>query len=236
MEPQIHDAKVKMDACKEMLDKQSDTINKFAKTLRQKLHIGDVCPVCRQEITSELPHEDELAKLVGGLSDAFNEAETAYKKLVDERNKLEAEIKTATKNYQTAKEAFEKDNSVETAEQKVVAACKACGIGEYDDTTTAALNELKGKADATIKEVEAKIAEGEGKDSAIKEQRKALDKFRVEILDLRVKDAQTAEKTINDCKGRISTHEELVRTKKEDVSNHCWPVDYRLEGQTERVC
>ena len=58
MEPQIHDAKVKMDACKEMLDKQSDTINKFAKTLRQKLHIGDVCPVCRQEITSELPHED----------------------------------------------------------------------------------------------------------------------------------------------------------------------------------
>ena len=237
MEPQIHDAKVKMDACKEMLDKQSDTINKFAKTLRQKLHIGDVCSVCRQEITSELPHEDELAKLVGGLSDAFNEAETAYKKLVDERNKLEAEIKTATKNYQTAKEAFEKDNSVETAEQKVVAACKACGIGEYDDTTTAALNELKGKADATIKEVEAKIAEGEGKDSAIKEQRKALDKFRVEILDLRVKDAQTAEKTINDCKGRISTHEELVRTKKEDVSKAeetasslivgQWTIDWR---------
>ena len=60
MEPQIHDAKVKMDACKEMLDKQSDTIDKFAKTLRQKLHVGDICPVCRQEIKSELPHEDEL--------------------------------------------------------------------------------------------------------------------------------------------------------------------------------
>ena len=37
MEPQIHDAKVKMEDRKEMLDKQSDTINKFAKTLRQKL-------------------------------------------------------------------------------------------------------------------------------------------------------------------------------------------------------
>ena len=93
MEPQIHDAKVKMDDRKEMLDKQSDTINKFAKTLRQKLHIGDICPVCRQKIKSELPHEDELAKLVRGLSDAFNEAETAYKKLVDERNRLEAEVK-----------------------------------------------------------------------------------------------------------------------------------------------
>ena len=241
MEPQIHDAKVKMDACKEMLDKQSDTINKFAKTLRQKLHIGDICPVCRQEITSELPHEDELAKLVGGLSDAFNEAETAYKKLVDERNRLEAEIKTAAKNYQTSKEAFDKDKSVETAEQKVVAACKSCGIVEYDDATPTALNELKVKTDAALKELETKIAEGEGRDSAIKEQRKALDKFRVEILDLRVKDAQTAEKTINDCKGRISTHEELVRTKKEDVSKAeenaaslivgQWTIDWRDKPQ-----
>ena len=237
MEPQIHDAKVKMDDRKEMLDKQSDTINKFAKTLRQKLHIGDICPVCRQKIKSELPHEDELAKLVRGLSDAFNEAETAYKKLVDERNRLEAEVKTAAKNYQTSKEAFDKDKSVETAEQRVVAACKACGIGEYDDATPAALNELKGKADATIKEVEAKIAEGEGKDLAIKEQRKAHDKFRVEILDLRAKDAQKSEKAINDCKGRISTHEELVRTKKEDVSKAeenaasfivgQWTIDWR---------
>ena len=237
MEPQIHDAKVKMDACKEMLDKQSDTIDKFAKTLRQKLHIGDVCPVCRQEIKSELPHEDELAKLVGGLSDAFNEADTAYKKLVEERNRLEAEVKTSAKNYQTAKEAFDKDKSVETAEQKVVAACKACGIGEYDDATPAALNELKVKTNAALKTLEAKITEGERKDLAIKKKRKALDKFRVEILDLRVKDAQNAEKAINDCKGRISTHEELVRTKQEDVSKAeenaaslivgLWTVDWR---------
>ena len=237
MEPQIHDAKVKMDACKEILDKQSDTINKFAKTLRQKLHIGDICPVCRQKIMSELPHEDELAKLVCGLSDAFTEAETAYKKLVDERNRLEAEVKTAAKNYQTSKEAFDKDKSVETAEQRVVAACKACGIGEYDDATAAALSQLKEKTDAALKELEAKIAEGEGKDSAIKKQRKALDKFRVECLEQKAKDAQKAEKAVNDCKGRISTHEELVRTKKEDVSKAKdnaasliagqWTIDWR---------
>nr|MCR5314979.1 hypothetical protein [Bacteroidaceae bacterium] len=237
MEPQIHDAKVKVDACKEMLDKQSDTINKFAKTLRQKLHVGDICPVCRQEIKSELPHEDELAKLVRGLSDAFNEAETAYKKLVDERNRLEAEVKAEIKKYKTDKDAFDKDKSVETAEQKVVAACKACGIGEYDDATTAALNELKGKANATIKEVEAKIAEGEGKDSAIKEQRKSHDKFRVEHLELKATEAQKAEKAVNDCKGRITTLKKLVETKQEDVSKaeenaaslivSLWTIDWR---------
>ncbi len=219
MEPQIHDAEVKMHACKEMLDKQSDTIDKFAKTLRQKLHIGNICPVCRQEIKSELPHEDELAKLVGDLSDAFKNAETAHKKLVDEKNKLEAEIKTATKNYQTAKEAFAKDKSVETAEQKVNAACNACGIEKYDDDTTpVTLKEMKEKADAALKELETKITEGAGKDQVIKKQQKALDKFRIEHLELKAKDALKAEKAINDCQGRITTHKELVRTKQEDVT------------------
>ncbi len=237
MEPQIHDAKVKMDACKEILDKQSDTINKFAKALRQKLHVGDICPVCRQEIKSELPHEDELAKLVDGLSDAFNEAETAYKKLVNEKNRLEAEVNAEIKKYKTDKEAFDKDKSVETAEQKVVAACKTCGMEKYDNDTPTALKELKEEADTVIKELEAKIAEGEGKDSAIKKQRKALDKFRVEILDLRARDAQKAEKAINDCKGKISTHEEVLRTKQEDVSKAeenaasliagQWTIDWR---------
>ena len=59
----IHDAEVKMNTCKELLDKQKDTIDKFAKTMRQKLHVGDKCPVCGQEIVSELPHEEELAEL-----------------------------------------------------------------------------------------------------------------------------------------------------------------------------
>ena len=218
LEPKIHDAKVKMDDRKELLEKQSDTIDKFAKTLRQKLHIGDICPVCRQEIKSELPHEEELDKLIGGLREAFIEAETAYKKLVEENNKLEAEIKTASKNYKTAKEAFDKDKAVQDAEQKVFAACKACGIEKYDDETPTVLNELKEKADTAIKELNTKISDGESKDSAIKELRKAHDKFREEVLELRVKEAQKAEKAINDCNGRISTHNELMNTKKEDVS------------------
>ena len=218
LEPKIHDAKVKMDDRKELLEKQSDTIDKFAKTLRQKLHIGDICPVCRHEIKSELPHEEELDKLIGGLRDAFNEAETAYKKLVEENNKLEAEIKTASKNYQTAKEAFDKEKAVQDAEQKVFAACKACGIEKYDDDTPTVLNELKEKTDTAIKELNTKISDGESKDSAIKELRKAHDKFREEVLELRVKEAQKAEKAINDCNGRISTHNELMKTKKEDVS------------------
>lgn len=242
LEPKIHDARVKMDDRKEILDKQRDTVDKFAKTLRQKLHIGDICPVCRQEIKSNLPHEEELAKLIGSLSDAFNEAETAHKKLVDEKNKLEAEIKTASKNYQTAKEAFDKDEAVREAEQKVVAACKTCGLEQFDETTPTVLNELKEKTDTALKELEAKITDGENKDAAIKVLRKAHDRFRAEVLELRAQETQKAEKAINDCKGRVSTHKELVKTKKEDVSKAMdnatslitgqWAVDWK-EKPTE---
>jgi len=92
---QIHDAEVKMNTCKELLDQQSDTIHKFAQTMRQKLHVGDRCPVCRQVIASELPHEEELAALVGGLTTAFKEAEQGYNALVTAYNKLDSEVKTA---------------------------------------------------------------------------------------------------------------------------------------------
>lgn len=237
LEPQIRDAKVKMDAYKVMLDKQSDSINKFAKTLRQKLHIGDVCPVCRQEIKNELPHENELAKLVGDLNEAFIEAETAHNNLVDKRNRLEAEIKTKKSYYLTAKDAFDNDKSVDNAEKKVIVTCEECGIENYDDATSTALDELKEKTNAALSELEAKITEGESKESAIKEQRDELEKYRVEILEQRGEEVQKTEKAINDCNGRITTLKELVRTKKADVSkaeenaasliSGQWTIDWR---------
>ena len=159
-----------------MLDKQSDTIDKFAQTLRQKLRLGDICPVCRQEIKSELPHEEELAQLVGSLREAYTEAESAHQELVNKKNKLEAEIKAAQKSYQTAKEAFDKDTSVGAAKQKVIEACKACGV-EIDKGTPEKLAALKSDTDAQLLELEEKIAEGTKKEDLIKAEREALDKL-----------------------------------------------------------
>ena len=157
MQPQLHDAKVRMDDRKEILDKQSDTIDKFAQTLRQKLKVGDVCPVCRQEIKSELPHEEELAQLVGSLKEAFTEAEKEYKELEKKKNKIDAEIQAETKSYQVTKDAFDKDDSVKIAIQKVIAACKACGIETLEATTPQTLVSLKAQNASTIQELETKI-------------------------------------------------------------------------------
>lgn len=210
MEPQIHDAKVIMDDRKATLDKQSDTIDKFAQTLRQKLHIGDICPVCRQEIKSELPHEEELAKLVGGLREAYTKAESDYQELVNKKNKLDAEIKAAQGSYKTAKEAFDKDDSVKMAKQKVIDSCKACGIETIDESTPKKLAALKTDTDSKLQELEAKIAEGAKKEDIIKAQRVALDKSNKNLEQLK-KAAQKAEQAINDCKGRIAVAEEVKK-------------------------
>jgi len=99
------------------------------------------------------------------------------------------------------------------------------------------LQELKEQIAVALQELGVRIADGEGKDAAIRKQRKALDRFRGEVLESRAQDAQKAEKTINDCKGRISTCEELEKTKREDVSKAEsaaallitgeWPIDWR---------
>lgn len=210
MNPLIHDAKVKMDDRKALLDKQSDTIDKFAQTLRQKLHVGDICPVCRQEIKSELPHEEELAQLVGELRAAYTEAESAHQELVSKKNKLEAEIKAAKTSYDKEKEAFDKDNTLIMATQRVIEACKICGFETINQDTTEKLVTLKTNTETRLQELENKIAEGEKKENLIKAQRDALDKANKGLEQLK-KATQKAEQAISECKGRIAVAEEVKK-------------------------
>ena len=217
LEPLIRDARVKLDTCKEMLDKQTDTIHDYTKFLRQKLHVGDTCPVCMQEIKNGLPHEDELAKLVGGLQEAFTNAENAYQNLLNEKNKLDAEINVATSSYQSAMDAFEKDTSLEMAKRKVVDGCKLCGIEKIEETTPDKLDSLQKQTEKVVAELEKKISEGENKDAANKEQRKVLETMRKRLDTLKGVE-QTALQAVNECKSKITTAEKLVETKKQEVS------------------
>ncbi len=178
MEPLLHDAKTKMASQKELLEKQKDTIDKFAQTMRQRLHVGDICPVCRQEIKNELPHEDELAALVNGLTEAFNEADTAYTNLLNEKNKLDAEIKTATSAYETSKRAFDNDDSIAKARQKVIEACKACGIETIEKDTPQVLQSLETDTKTALSELDTKIEEAQTQVKSLQttiRQRQALD-------------------------------------------------------------
>ena len=237
MDAPIHDAKIKMDVRKEDLDKQSDTANKFASTLRTKLQVGDICPVCRQEIKSALPQEEELAALVGGLKEAYEEAEKEHKNLVDTKVKLEAEIKSDSNTYERDLKAFYEDKSVANATQKALEACKACGIEELDSmvgelvesTTLSVLASLEESANKSFGELKAKIKDGEAQETEVKNLRKVLESKRKNVETLAAKIPE-AEKAMTECKGRIITAETLVASKKTEVENAMQKVSELIAG------
>ena len=237
MEAPIHDAKLRMDVRKEDLDKQSDTVNKFASSLRLKLHTGDICPVCRQEIKSALPREEELAALVGDLQKAYEEAEKEHQALVDAKVKLDAEIKAESKAYERDIKAFNDDKSVVNAEQKALQACKLCGIVELNDITLSALDSLEQSTSKTLSELIVKIKDGETKENEVKKLRKALEEKRKNVESLAAKVTE-AEKAITECNGKISTAKALVASKKDEVQNaeqkaselivDDWQIDWKV--------
>ena len=216
MELRVHDAELELKIRKEAFDKQSDTVNKFASTLRQKLHVGDICPVCRQRIDKELPHEGELYALVSDLKDAFEKAQKEYDGLKDKYVKLNAEIKTESKSYERDKVAFEKDKSIANAEKDAVCACEACGIKSLSDSTLLQLHELQEKTETLKRELEVRIGDGEAKEKENKKIREALYEKRKELEKLNTKVAEE-EKKINDCNGRIVTSETLAQAKNKEI-------------------
>lgn len=238
MTPMLQAAKVRMDTCKELLDKQSSTIEDFAKTMRLRLKVGDVCPVCRQEIKNELPHEEELAKLVNGLQDSFNEAESAYKSLEMEKNKLDAQIQADTNNYQKSKKDYDNDESVKNEEKAMMEACMACNIDKVDDDTPSVLASLQKGTEDKKTILEAKISDGESKEKLIREQRKTIEKSRKELEQLNLA-LQKAQQAVVNCKNNIETAEKLLESKTEEVAQAEekaasfiigeWAVDWRSQ-------
>lgn len=216
MDAPIHDAEIRMTAKKEDYDRQSNTVSKFAKTLRANLHVGDVCPICRQRIETAIPHEEELAALVGEMEKAYKEAEQELKGLVDAKLKLEAEIKSETASCDRDTRMFNDDTSVAEAELKAIAACRECGIDDMDDNTAAVFDDMQEKTEKNKTELDKKIAEGEAKESDADKRRKELDSKRKAIEKLTAKTG-TAENAVNDCRGKINTARAIAASKLKEV-------------------
>ncbi|MCR5314262.1 MAG: AAA family ATPase [Bacteroidaceae bacterium] len=246
LEEPIQKAKVKMDTQKEILDKQSDTVNKFAQTLRMKLHIGDTCPICGQEIKQELPHEEVLSNLVTELKNAYEASEKEYKDLTEKLVKLNAEIKSETTSYNRDKQTFDQDESIATANKKVVEACKLCGVDKVDESILTELAEQEKKARDSKEKLDVIIKQGENKEEDLKAQRKELENARREVDSL-TKAYQQDEKDVNASKGRIDTQKALVESKIKQVemaeqmaagiiTKDKWTKDWRRSPKEFAVC
>ena len=237
MEYPLHDAELTMQAKKEDLDKQKDTVDKFATTLRLRLHIGDTCPVCRQKIATALPHEEDLAVLVEGFQKAYDDASQEYQRINDAKVKLKAEIDTEQKAYQRDKQAFDADRSLAEAEGKVAEACKACGISYPNENIREDLDKKAASTQASIKDLDAKIKEGDQINESITSLRKQMDKLRKNNEELQKK-VISADNAVKECKNKIETENQLIAKSKENeaaatrkvenlVSGCSWTIDWK---------
>lgn len=215
----IREAEIGMNTAQEMLEKQKDTVDKFALTLRQKLHVGDVCPVCRQTILSPLPHEDELKQLVDGLRETFSEKEKAYNELRNRKNTLEAEIKAAEQTNSMAQAKYANDRSVEQAEQQALKQIGLCGIETIDEQTIGrldSLNELKSKQ---LRDLDEKILKGEEQDKAIRGLRAAQDKQRKQA-EAQQQSCMQAQNALTEHAGRTKmAHEQLHKAQEQMLAS-----------------
>lgn len=216
MDTPIREAQTKMNVRKEDLDMQSNTVNKFASTLRTKLHVGDTCPVCRQEIKSAFPHEEELATLVSNLEQAYKKLEVEYNNLKNKQIGLNAKIETESNAYDRDIKKFNEDKSVADAEQKAMDACKACGIEKIDETTLSVLAALEVSTTETFNELDAKIKDGDMLESKVTCLRNELGEKRKKV-ESSSSDVHIAENDMNKCKSGISIAQALVETKNRDI-------------------
>ena len=164
--PQIHDAETQKLAQQAVYEKQRESINKWAKSVRAKLQIGDICPVCQQKISTALPHEDMIDALVAEAEKMAKGADQKYQLLVAQKNKIDAEIKAQKVSYQKDSLALtQSEKSLEQLQARVKQALDKCSISNLLDidvkekesqANLSSLTEKIKQAEAIEKQIQAK--------------------------------------------------------------------------------
>ena len=227
----IHDAELAVNIRRDDLDKQKDSVDSFARTIRQRLHIGDTCPVCQQKISSPLPHEEDLSVIYSSLEKAYNEAKGEYDRLVKLKTELDARIGFSTKRLEQDRRLLAQDHSVEDIELKVSAICKTIGINEADGSPMSSLTDIEVNTISLYKEYEEKIKSAEDIEAQVKAQRRVIDRQH-KIVDNAQQELRKAEKSLDDCKTRISNIESIIKSKGNDRDRVVLSLE-RIMGNTE---
>lgn len=200
-----HDAEIQKNALQLAYEKQRESINKWAKSIRIKLQIGDTCPVCQQRIENTLPHEDNIDALVVEAEKLYKDAENKYNKILTSQNALDADIKALKNSLANEQKVFAKCcESLAKATQKAQEAAKKIPEGENETQTL-----------ATLEKVSAQIAEAEVKEKEAKKLRTLRDQKLQEYEVLR-NGMLAAQQKVNDTQHRIELVEAQISLQTKD--------------------
>lgn len=195
-----HDAEIRKNTLQLAYEKQRESINKWAKSIRIKLQIGDTCPVCQQRIENTLPHEDNIDALVIEAEKLYKDAENEYNKILTSQNALDADIKALKNSLANEQKVFAKcSESLAKATQKAQEAAKKIPEGEYGEAQTL----------ANLEKVSAQIAEAEAKEKEAKKLRTLRDQ-KLQEYEVQRNGMLAAQQKVDDTQHRIEVIEAQI--------------------------
>lgn len=237
METPLREAKLTLAIRQSAYEKQKDSVHKFAQTIRLRLHEGDICPVCQQEVKLGVPHEEELALLVKDLENDYVEADKTYQTILSQKQQLDASIRAEEASYARAYHSWSTDTTLRSMESEVLEACRQCGIRICDRQTSEALSTLRKEIEQQQKQRDGEIQAGEARESHLIALRKRLEATRKSWEEVKHR-LDSAEREVRDCKGRVATANALWKTKsdevekaKEEVSQWITPDTWQTDWQ-----
>ena len=234
MPPKVEAAKSELDKWEDTLLKHKDTIDKWAKSMRHKLHVGDKCPVCQQVVQVIPPTEAALMEMYNEVNNKYEEAKRLYDGQSQLYNKLVAEVKAEEKSYNANRTAHNNDKTVAEAESNALKACHKCGISTISDDIDNQLNAIRIDNEQKRDSLKADIAKGEAINETLKSIRKTLSaqKSHVEkVLQLNF-DKSKSEK--DKCEKEIDNVLTIINTTKETLEKYQRYQQEKttLEGET----
>lgn len=201
-----HDAEIRKNALLLAYEKQRESINKWAKSIRMKLQIGDTCPVCQQRIESTLPHEDNIDALVIEAEKLYKDAENEYNKILTSQNAIDSDIKALKNSLANEQKVFAKcSESLAKATQKAQEAAKKIPEGENGEAQTR----------ANLEKVSAQIAEAEAKEKEAKKLRTLRDQ-KLQAYEQQRNEMLAAQQKVDNAKHNIELYEAQISLQTKD--------------------
>jgi exonuclease SbcC len=187
---------------RELFEKQMQTVNDWAKGMRNKLKIGDTCPVCGKPVEAALPDESEFAKLYQLAEEAYNSDRDKAEQLRQEHDRVAAEVKASQANYDARQKALSEDKTAQTLKDELNDLFEKMNIHDLEKGLEEA---LKFHADevvvllASSKKLLDGVAE---KEADIKHSRELYDEQYAKYLQL-CESKNAVEKAISECENLI---------------------------------
>lgn len=218
LKPQIEAAlKAKAEA-ETLFEQMKDSVDKAAKAMRAKLHVGDQCPVCGQTVQS-VEHDETFEQALKPVREAMETKRKDYDALNEEFNKSIAEIKANQKPLSDAlREKGLAEKSLKEAVENAKLACGKLQLNASDEQVLQKIEELENQEKTEKGRVEAQIKQAN-------DLQKRIDTFNRELTNLNenlrkaMENVAKAQKTLDAEAANVGKYESLAKQNATTAEN-----------------